>query len=449
MTYSEDPIIPSEPQPHQERPEAVRARRRRVTRRQMIPTDAEGQAVLIAGLSKRAFPSYELFVFSILCGAVLGLGFMLDSHAVLLLGILLAPLMTPWVGLLLSILTGSPRFFFETFMALLISAALVFLSGLMTGFASRVFPPLTLNYAFTHSRLWIPEIAALVLGAVTLIASFVRSEEKPTLPSVIVAYSFFLPVSAAGFGLGSGVQGIWPQGVLVFLTHLAIASLFGLLTLFVLRLRPTTAGMIFSVLMGAVIVGTLLLLMGPGLRSANEAGAVTPASQPTLPSPTGELAPTPVPSSTPKPASAAPRTETETAGPTASPTPTEGITPSPVPLTLDVTLPATETPTITLTIEPTPVYGKIASGEGGGANLRKTPNGKYLATLDNNTIVEVLPDVQEVNGVAWAHVIATKNGVRIEGWILQSTLLYATPVPNWEASATPIFTPTEEITPAP
>src|SRR5204862_3316375 len=101
---------------------AQRGRRRRVTRRQMIPTDAEGQAELIGALSKRAFPSVELFVFSLACGAIMGLGFMLDSQAVLLLGILLTPIMIPWVGFLLAILTGSSRFLFETGMALFISA---------------------------------------------------------------------------------------------------------------------------------------------------------------------------------------------------------------------------------------------------------------------------------------------------------------------------------------
>src|SRR5689334_14713945 len=144
MSLPEDPIIPSEPT-RQEPPTAQRvgARRRRVTRREMIPTDAAGQAELIGALSKRAFPSIELFVFSLACGAIMGLGFMLDSQAVLLLGILLTPLMIPWVGFLLAIITGAPRFLFETAMALLISAILVFIGGILTGFCMRVFLPYT------------------------------------------------------------------------------------------------------------------------------------------------------------------------------------------------------------------------------------------------------------------------------------------------------------------
>ncbi len=107
--------------------------------------DAEGRAEILHALAHRAYPSYELFVFALLCGAILGLGYFFDSQAVLIFGILLAPLLTPWIGLLLSALTGSTRFFFETLAALLISSFLIFLGGLIAGFAVRAVLPRTLN----------------------------------------------------------------------------------------------------------------------------------------------------------------------------------------------------------------------------------------------------------------------------------------------------------------
>jgi hypothetical protein len=399
----------------------------------MIPMDAQGQAALITSLARRAHPSYELFLFSLLCGALLGLGHLLDSQAVLLLGLLLSPLMTPWAGFLLSILTGSVRFFFETFMALLISAVLVFLTGLLAGFAARLFLPITLTNVFIHARLWIPELIVVAVGAITLVASFVHSEAKPFLPSVIMGYAFFLPLNAAGFGLGSGVEGIWPQGSLVFLVHFALASLIGLLTLFALKLRASTGGMILSAITVVVILGILAVLMGSGFPATAEA-EISPPTEPAA-------LPTSIPSLVP----AASSTPTNNSLPTINPSTSTvaaaltqaATTPSPVPLTLNVTLPPSQTPTVTLTIEPTPVYGKISASEGGGAFLRQTPNGKYILTLDNNTIVEILPDIREINGVPWVHVYATREGTRYEGWVLESVVLYATPVPNFEPSPTP------------
>ena len=194
-------------------------------------------------------------------------------------------LLTPWIGLLLSALTGSPRFFFETFAALLISSALIFLSGLLAGFAVRAFLPRTLNEAFLHSQLWWLDLIVLALGAVILTVSFVRSEDKPYLPSVMLAYELFLPLSASGFGLGSGVAGIWPNGMLVFLVHFAWAGLFGMVTLIALRFLPTNLnGFILSTVSLLIFVALLLFLMTGGnwkLPSLLRPGV--PTSIPTLP----------------------------------------------------------------------------------------------------------------------------------------------------------------------
>ncbi|MCL4529642.1 MAG: hypothetical protein M1282_09520 [Chloroflexi bacterium] len=403
MTLNDPSSISQEPQPPRgsNPPRTRRRRRGQLT----VPADAEGRAALFQSLARRAYPSYELFVFAILCGAIIGLGFVIDSQAVLIFGILMAPLLTPWIGLLLGAITGSARFFGETLAALLISAALIFVSGVLAGFAARPFLPRTFNEAFLHSRLWWPDLIVLALGAIILTISFVRSENKPYLPSVMLAYEFFLPLSAGGFGLGSGVGDLWPQGVLVFLVYFAWATLFGFLTLIALRFMPTNfAGFAFSAGMIVIIAVILIGLMtggswipstGPRLGSQVATSTSSPlrTATETLP-PIMDATPSLPPSSTPV-------IETET--------PTETLAPSPVPLTLEITLPPSETPTMTLTIEPTPVYARVLSDQGGGVNLRKQPGGQYIATLDNNSIVEVQPETQDVSGVTWAHVIAIRG----------------------------------------
>lgn len=434
---SEEPTLHTE-NPQQE-PTLPPRRTRRVTRRAQIPTDAAGQAELIASLARRAYPSVELFVFSLACGAILGLGFLLDSQAVLLFGILVAPLMTPWVGFLLAILSGSLRFMFETLMALLISLIFVFLGGLLTGFAARLFMPITLDNVFIHSRLWLPGIVVFALGAITLVISFARSESKPFLPSVLIAYAFFMPVSAAAFGIGSGLPNVWLQGLLVFVTHFALTSILGLVTLYILRLRPSASGIAFSGIALAVFAALLFFLAGSGSPSGTEAltqSTPTNAIQSPPLSPTLSL-------------SAAPQATPTRTAVTATRTAATQRTPSPVPLTLEITLPPTETPTVTLTIPPEPIYGKVQANEGGGANLRDAPGGTYIMTLLNGTIIETYAEFQLVNNVTWVKVIAIVNGQRIEGWLLESVISYATPEPDFAPSATPrgTFTPSTTATP--
>ncbi|HAX69953.1 MAG TPA: hypothetical protein DCY14_10120 [Anaerolineae bacterium] len=437
MSLSDDPIHPTEPpQPsHEETTASQRLRRRRATRRSSIPTDAEGQAALISSLARRAYPSIELFVFSLVCGVILGLGFLFDSQAVLFLGVLVAPLMTPWVGFLLAILTGSIRFLFETVMALLISLALVFVGGLLTGFGTLIMPQIARDNLYIHSHIWLPALIVLGIGAVTLVASFARSEEKPFLPSVIIAFAFFLPVNAVGFSISAGIRDVWLQGLLVFLTHFALASILGLIALFILRLKPSLGGIIFSGLSLVLFAGILIVLMGSGSPSQNDAIASPTADPAPVTSPPLSLTPSLAATSTASPRPTATPTSRRT------PTPTSG-TASPIPLTLDVTLPPSETPTITLTIPPAPTYGRIAANEGGGANLRDAPGGTYVMTLLNGTIVETFSEFSEVNGVTWVKVYITLNGQQIEGWLLESVIAYATPAPNFEASATPTRTPT-------
>lgn len=439
MSMNDEPLLPPLPSREEHPAPPPAPRRRRTTRRSHIPTDAEGQAELIASLARRAYPSWELFVYSLLCGALIGLGYFLDSQAVLLFGILVAPLMTPWVGFLLALLTGSVRFMFETLMALFISVVFVFLGGLLTGFAALPFMPKTFDNVYLHSRLWIPELVVFAIGAITLVISFARSEDRPFLPSVIVAYSFFLPISAAAFGLGSGLPDVFYQGLLVFAAHFALTGILGLITLFLLRLRPSVGGFILSGLSLVAFGGVFVFLAASGSPSRNE--AEIPQSTPTnqiqaapSPSPSLTLPPDPSPTLTKQSATRTPTTDPLTA---------EDITPSPVPLTLEITLPPTETPTITLTIQPTPTYGQIAASEGGGANLRDEPGGNYVMTLLNGTIVETYSEFQIVNGSTWVKVYALINGQRIEGWLLESVIAYATPAPNFSPSTTPtiIVTP--------
>ena len=96
MNYSEP--VP-QPQP-EETPEFVsaRARRRRAQRRAYFPTNEQERAALFIHLVRRAFPSYELFVFSLVTGAIMGLGYLFNAQALLIFGVLVAPLLTTWIG---------------------------------------------------------------------------------------------------------------------------------------------------------------------------------------------------------------------------------------------------------------------------------------------------------------------------------------------------------------
>jgi Predicted membrane protein len=426
MSFSEPTSQPSSEQT----PEFVsaRARRRRAQRRAYFPIDEEGRAALFEHLARRAFPSYELFVFSLVAGAILGLGYFFNAQALLIFGVLVAPLLTPWIGTALSIIAGALRLFVQTFTALFVSSLIIFFCGLLAGFASRTFQPLTFNEAFTHSRLWWPDLIVLTIASILITISFVRSEDRPYLPSALLAYELFLPLCAAGFGLGSNISGLWPQGLFVFIVHLAWATFFGIITLFFLRFYPTSfGGLAFTGFIFIVLIAIVSSYTGFGNWIMIQAGLATPDPVAVITSTSTPLAMS-SPSQSPKPA--------QTTGFSNNLTGTASQTPKPTLTT--VTLAATETPTSTVTAEPTPILAVIRASEGGGAFIREKPGGTVLVTLGNGSTVTIIPnDLQDVNGVIWVHVFAIVNDTRVEGWMIQTVLQTATPVVDWQPSPTP------------
>jgi uncharacterized membrane protein len=423
-----NPSDPAPQPPPEQTPEFVsaRARRRRAQRRAYFPTDEHERAELFSHLVRRAFPSYELFVFALVAGAILGLGYLFNAQALLIFGILVAPLLTPWIGTALSIVAGALRLFAQTLIALLVSSLIIFLGGLLAGFASRPFQPLTFNEAFMHSRLWWYDLVALTIAAILITISFVRSEDRPHLPSALLAYELFLPLCAAGFGLGSGVNGIWPQGLLVFFVHLAWGTFFGLFTLFFLRFYPTSfGGIVFTGLTLAISVAAVVFITNFGSRLLGNVDLAAPEPVAVI---EATSTPSPLASITP---SLKPDEATAVIGVLAG---TSSKTPKPT----SVTLPATETSTPTVTAEPTPIMAVIRATEGGGAFIREKPGGLVLTTLANGATVTIIPnDFQDVKGVIWVHVFAMVHEERVEGWMIQTVLQTATPVANWQPSPTP------------
>jgi hypothetical protein len=403
--FPEEPILPEGFTPIGDIAHLPRARRRRA-RRMLVPLAANERAALLDSLARRAFPSFEFFLFAFLCGVILGAAYLLNAPALLLLGVLLAPLLTPWVGVMLATITGSWRFFFLTLGVLLVAGGLVFLTGALAGMAGRLWENLPFYYARIHAQLWWPDLLVVALGAALLAISFVRSEQKPVLASVMLAYGLFLPISAAGIGLGIGkeINGVmlWPNGLLVSLVHFALAMVVGGIVLMVMHFKPMKAsGYILPVFIGLLSVAALVILTGLVDLIRNGITAVR------------YVAPTPttlvLPSTTPV------VIKTSTKIPTTMPSATYTLTP---------------------TLQPTPHYAIISASSGGGALLRTEPgsgSGSVITAISNGILVEVLPETQVILSSTWVK-IRVNN---LEGWVLETVLTATTQVPAPTTLSTP------------
>jgi hypothetical protein len=266
--------------------------------------------------------------------------------------------------------------------------------------------PLTFNQAYLHARLWWPDLLLLIVGTIILVISFIQSEDKPILASLMVAYEFYLPVSAAGFGIGNGLEGIFPQALTVFVIHLAISLILSLIVFYYMGFRPMEPsgyawGASAIVISLVIVAGFLGLGSILGSRAAPSANTATPEWATQTPS---VILPPPA---TFTPAPSLPPTVTRNpVTPTAQPS----ETPSPV---------------------PTPVFGRIqARGGGDGATIRETPGGTAITTIQNGYLVEILPDAPvTLESAIWIRVRVNTPSRVIEGWVLLSLVVTPTPSP--------------------
>jgi hypothetical protein len=390
-------------------PDLMPPARRRRARRLLAPLEADERAIVLDQLRQRTSPSFDFFLFSIISGIIFCLGLMLDSPILLVLGAIFAPLMAPMIGLSLATVVGSYKFFARSLVGFAIGSIMVFVVGVGAGLLGRIWMPGSLSQAYLNAELSAINFIVLTIGAVLTAATMVHHERSPAAPSVALAYTLYLPLVAAGFGLGSGVPHLFPDGLIVFVIHLAWGVLLGAITLAILGFRPLT--ILGYTLGGVVTLIGLALVVGVGAYSTTLGWFGSPLAVPTY-TPTATYTLTPIP---PVP-----------------PTATYTSTPVPPTLTPTITLTPTRTPTPTETSTPTtmPVYARI--GPESGATIRTGPGFDsppvYPAVIQG-TLVQLLAYAQDKNGLTWVQVRVVEDDRR--GWILQSLLLIATPEPHW------------------
>jgi len=399
-------VRPPDPAPGMGKSRIDQTRRQR-RQKLLIPQGKSERALYLNEIAKRLVPGVEFFAFSLVAGLIFSLGILLDSPATLILGALLAPFMAPVIGLGFSTVIGSTSFFLRSMVALLVGAVLVFGSGALAGWISKIFLDLPLTQAQRFTSFTIPDFLLLTIGAVLAIYLTMRMpKQRSLIASAPLAYEIYLPITIAGFGLAAGNAELFPQALKIAGVNIAWVILVGTITLAFMKLRPSTA---FGYLLTAAIIGAALygLIVSSALGSA-----VRQQVEPFV-----TLTP-----QKPKKTNASPPTETEVVA-TKEFTPVPSDTPQPT-----NTLAPSRTPTLTITPKPAAVWAKVSSSDS-GALVRKAPgfDGEYLASVDNESLVQVLPEEEKVDGVYWTHVLLEDGR---DGWMVRNLLVTATPAPG-------------------
>jgi len=215
----------------------------------------------------------------ILSAVIATAGIVVDSTATVIGAMIVAPLMTPILGIVLSTVTGDRVNLVRSVVLVVTGAAAVVVVGWLIGLIWPVAIDASTSSQVAgriHPRL-LDLVAALATGAVGAFA-MVRSDVSDTLPGVAIAISLVPPLAVAGVTLESGATDQAVGATLLFLTNVGAILLSGLVVMMMYRVyegqsaSTRTAGRGAGLATAIVFVALLCIpLSATSVRIATEA----------------------------------------------------------------------------------------------------------------------------------------------------------------------------------
>jgi hypothetical protein len=373
-------------------------------------------------VARRIEINIETFLVGSISLLIFALALLFDKLALFVLGLLIAPILSPILGLAFGINLGIFRFLKIGILSFLLNGISFFIVSGFSGFIARQFPEREFHTWKLFVSFGWAEIILLIVGILIMISTMLKNPRQSSLvANVALAYCFYLPLIASGFAFGLGFRNEFITAGTTFLLFFGISTILGVIVLFLYRIRPIgfKNSMVFIVFMAIILAGLVIYYQAtqgnPIFKtSSNTSNLATSTSNPTRPISTRTL-------------NSSPQSET-TDLPTETPTQFSVVIEVEPSETSEI--PPINTATITLTPLPEIIWAEIQSPEGNGANVREGPgfSSIIVKTVLNGTAVQVLDEVEVVDGVTWIH-IKFIDGV--DAWIVRNLIVSATPEPEW------------------
>ena len=239
----------------------------------------EEQAHLYRDLMDEARPGTDYFALIVLSSIIAALGLLLDSPAVVIGAMLVAPLMSPLLAFSLGLVLGDLRMIRFSVEAVFKGTALALLIGVLIGFISPLREVTDEMLARAQPNL-LDMGVALASGAAGAYA-LARKDVSAALPGVAIAAALMPPLATVGLGLALGNAGVAGGAFLLFVTNIAAIGLAGGILFLLLGIRPRIWGpeprrrlrkrlAVSSLLLAAIAVPLCLLMVGTLQDAAQE-----------------------------------------------------------------------------------------------------------------------------------------------------------------------------------
>jgi uncharacterized hydrophobic protein (TIGR00271 family) len=188
-------------------------------------------------IRRSARPKVDFFMMIGLASGIAALGLLLDSPAVIIGAMLVAPLMSAIIGIGLAIIQADPRLLGLATSATLRGVLLAILMGLIIGLALFPFTEPT-HEILARTRPSLFDLGVAIISGLAGAYAICRRNMSASLPGVAIAVALVPPLATVGIGLSWMRWDIAGGALLLFLTNLVSIVAASGLVFFLMGFRP-------------------------------------------------------------------------------------------------------------------------------------------------------------------------------------------------------------------
>jgi uncharacterized hydrophobic protein (TIGR00271 family) len=186
-----------------------------------IEVGGERKLEVYRSLSTGSDPRGSFFLLVALSALIAAFGLVMNSAAVIIGAMLVAPLMTPILGLGLSLVRGDTRLFKLALRSEVAGVAIVIVASAMLGTALPYFDVTPEMLSRTHPNLF--DFLVAVFAGLAGAYALVDEKLSPVLPGVAISTAIVPPLANTGLSLSLGAfEGAWGSFLLFFTNFLCI-----------------------------------------------------------------------------------------------------------------------------------------------------------------------------------------------------------------------------------
>lgn len=210
----------------------------RLFRRLVKPIPSSRREKLIAEIRPQASPGFDFFLLVVLSCSIATLGLIIDSPAVIIGAMLVAPLMSPIIGLGLASITGDTHMLKNAMSALIRGAVLAIVLSALVTLINSYLPIISLHTlpgeVIARTRPTPIDLVIALAGGLAAAYAMTQPNLSAALPGVAIATALMPPLCTIGIGIAIGRWDVAGGALLLFTTN-AVTIAFASVLVFFLR----------------------------------------------------------------------------------------------------------------------------------------------------------------------------------------------------------------------